>query len=159
MIYKIPYPGLQKSLSHLKIQVLDSVNYCKEFLPDYVNSPDEIFNYCKNRLIYKKDGKNEVFQTAKTIFENNYHGIPGAADCDCMSILLLACFIAKNYKKFGIVLCGRNPNNAVHIYTYCIKDGIKYYLDLTNDSFNFERYYPYKQEIPFKTNPIKIIIK
>lgn len=159
MNYKIKYPGLQESLSHFKIQVLDSINYCREFLPDFVNAPDEIFNFCKNRVIYKKDGKNEVFQTAKTIFENNYHGIPGACDCDCMSILLLACLISKGYRNIGIVLVGRNPHNAVHIYVYCIDKGNKYYLDLTNENFNFERFYPYRQEIPFKMNPIKIIIK
>lgn len=158
MNYKIPYPSLEKSLGHLKIQVLDSIYYCKNWLPSYVNDPDEIFNYCKNRIIYKKDGKNEVFQTAQTMFENNYHGIKGAGDCDCFTILLLACFCAKNYKDFGIVLAGRNPHNAVHIYAYCIYNGNKYYLDLTNECFNFERYYPYKQEIKFKRNPIIIKI-
>lgn len=157
MNYKIPYPGLTESLRHLKIQVLESIPYCKEILPEYVNTPWQIFAWCKNRTYYQLDGGNEVFQSVKTLFENNYHGQSGCGDCDCFSILLLSCFLAKNINNCGIVLAGRIPNQAVHIYTYCIYKGEKYYLDLTNNSFNFERYYPYKQEIVFKDNPIEII--
>lgn len=157
MKYVIDYPGLNESLVHFKIQVLESINYCKNVLPSGYMSPEDIFEWCKLRTHYKKDGFNEVFQSVPTLFENNYHGVSGYGDCDCFSILLLSCLSAKGYKDIGIVLVGRSPFNAVHIYVYCVNNGIKQYLDLTNKKFNFERFYPYRQEIKFKTNPIKVI--
>lgn len=159
MRYTIPYTGVNDSLKHLKIQVLESIPYCKSILPDNIKTPAQIFNWCKNRTFYVKDGKNEVFQSVQTLFENNYHGISGAADCDCMTILILSCLAARGYKKIGIVLVGRKPDQAVHIYAYCDYCGCRQYLDLTNEFFNFERYYPFKQHIRFKKTPIKIIFK
>jgi hypothetical protein len=157
MEYKIQYPGLQDSLLHLKIQVIQSIDYCKAILPDHVSTPEDIFYYCKNRTTYKADGGNELFQTAETLLENNVHGIPGAGDCDCFTILLLACLAARGYKNIGIVLVGRSPKNAVHIYVYVKEGNRTEFLDMTNNSYNYERFYPFKQLIPFKVTPIKVI--
>lgn len=160
MKYTISYPGLTESLKHFKIAVLESIPYCANFLPPHIKTPEDIFYYLKQHTTYKLDPKGEeLFQKAQTLMENNYHGIPGAGDCDCFSILILASLIAKNYKNCGIVLVGRNPKQAVHIYCYVDYNGKREYLDLTNKIFNFERDYPFKQEIKFINSPIKIIFK
>ena len=159
MKYVIKYPGLQNSLYHFKIQVLQSIDYMNKVLPDSVQTPENIYNWLKLRTTYVHDGDNEIFQTAQTLFENNIHGLSGAGDCDCFSIAALAALSSRGYKNIGIVLVGRTPKNAVHIYVYCKTEGKTQILDLTNKNFNFERYYPFKQFIPFKVTPIKIIFK
>ena len=47
MKYVIDYPGLNESLVHFKIQVLESIPYCKQILPSGSMSPEEIFDWCK----------------------------------------------------------------------------------------------------------------
>jgi hypothetical protein len=148
----MPYKDLNHALKLFRAQVIESIPYAIENFPA-LSSPEKIFNYLKLRTTYKKDPPGtELFQTLQTLFDNNFHGIPGAGDCDCFTIAGLATLIANGFTDCGILLAGRNPFCAVHIYVYGNRNGKRYYFDLTNRTFDYERYYPYKQHIPFKLN-------
>lgn len=151
MIANYPYKNINQVLAGIRTQIIDSVQYCYDNIPAMEN-PKELFYYLKERTRFKHDPENiELLQTAKTLFENNYHGIIGAGDCDCLVILSCACYIAQGWGNFDIVLAGRSHSAPVHIYTR-IKNNDGYYdvFDLTEANYNQERKYPLKQILPVK---------
>lgn len=80
----------------------------------------------------------------QTLFENNYHGISGAGDCDCFVITATACFIVSGL-PCQIVLAGNKPDSYTHIYNR-VKDFQEWInFDLTNPHFDTERAYKYKK--------------
>lgn len=142
------YKSLNHALKYLKVQVIESLPYAYNECPK-LKSPEAIFHYLKARTCYKHDPKGiELFQTLPTLMQDNFHGTPGAGDCDCFTIACLALLIANGFNNCGIVLVGRNPHVPVHIYAYVDYNGKREYLDLTNKYYNYERSYPYKQTIP-----------
>ena len=148
--YKIPYPGLNESLKHLRTQVIHSLPYTVKNLPRF-STPEEIFKYCKSKYTFRNDPPGtELFQTVPTLLQNNDIGNPGHGDCDDATIFCLAELLNSGFTDIGIVLTGRNKTNASHIYVYVIDNGQRKILDLTNKNFNQERPYPFKQYIPFK---------
>jgi hypothetical protein len=147
-VYK--YKNLNDTLHKLRSQVIDGLQYAAEEQPNF-SSPEQMFNYYKLRTRYKKDPKGkELFQTLPTLMENNYHGVPGTGDCDCFTIAGLTSTLVKFDYPTGIVLVGRNKRIPVHIYQYIDTDDGRKYFDLTNKVYDYERYYPYRQEIPFR---------
>jgi hypothetical protein len=147
--YKILYPGLNESLKHLRVQVIHSLPYIVKHTPRF-NTPEQIFNYCKERYTYKNDPNGvELFQTVHTLLTDNEHGRPGEGDCDDATIFCLSMLLINGF-DCGIVLTGRNKNNPTHIYAYALHNGERQILDLTNKKFNTIRPYPFKQYIPFK---------
>jgi len=153
-VKKMRYKDLNHALRLLRGQVMEGVPYAKENLPEF-NDPEKLYNYLKLRTRYKNDPKGvELFQTLPTLLDNNFHGVTGAGDCDCFTIAALSVLLANGFTNCGIVLAGRNPFTPAHIYAYVIDEkGEKKYLDLTNKVYNYERFYPYKQEIKFNLTP------
>ena len=152
---RMQYKNLNHALRLFKKQVTESIPYALEELPKF-DSPQEAFKYLRKLVTYKKDPQGvELFQTLPTLIENNFHGITGAGDCDCFTIAALATLIANGFTDCGIVLVGRSPLNPVHIYAYVDVNGKREYFDLTNRTYNYERPYPYRQEIPYKLNQVE----
>lgn len=149
---KIQYPNLKTALRYFKGQVYESVPYALENLPRF-QTPKQIFDWFKLRTTYINDPKGiELFQSLPTLLDNNYHGISGGGDCDCFTCGVLAALAANNFKNYGIVLVGRTPFSPVHIYAWADYSGERQYIDLTNRVFNFQRDYPYRQELKFYYN-------
>lgn len=143
----IPYKSLIHTLRSLKNQSLEGVGYMKKKLPSYLSEPSDLFYYLKDQVTYKHDPKGiELIHSPQSLFEDNYHGKPGAGDCDCFSSLSIAALKAMGIPEAQIKVCltGRNKNVPRHIYL-SVK-GTPF--DLTNDLYGEERIYPYKQEIP-----------
>lgn len=135
------------TLKSLKEQSLEGVGYMKKKLPSYLSEPSDLFYYLKDQVTYKHDPKGiELIHSPQSLFEDNYHGKPGAGDCDCFSALSIAALKAMGVPEAQIKVCltGRNKNVPRHIYL-SVK-GTPF--DLTNDLYGEERIYPYKQEIP-----------
>lgn len=152
MVSVEPYKDLSDSLRKFRIQVSESIPYALEHFPP-LDTPEKIFNYLKLRTTYKNDpAGRELFQSLETLLDHNKHGIPGAGDCDCFTIAALATLIANGFTDVGIVLAGRNPFCAKHIYAYVVDKGQRHVFDLTNKVYDYERFYPYKQSIPYKLN-------
>lgn len=152
---RIKYKNLNHALRLFKTQVTESIPYALEELPRF-ETPEEAFKYLRKKVTYKRDPKGvELFQTMPTLFENNFHGITGAGDCDCFTIAALATLIANGFTNCGIVLVGRNPLTPVHIYAYVDYNGKRNYFDLTNRTYDYERSYPFRQEIPYKLNQLE----
>jgi hypothetical protein len=141
------YKDINDTMKHLKVQIIDSIDYALKVTPKFKN-PEELFYWLKKRTVYKNDFKNvELLQTMPTMFERNCHNISGAGDCDCFTITTVACMIAQNWDNIYIDLVGREKSNPVHIYSDIVWKGKRQVLDLTNKQFNFERPYPYRQRI------------
>lgn len=150
-VYTIPYPGLNESLKHLRVQVIHSLPYAVRNCPKDLKTPEAVFKYCKEKFIYKSDPIGvELFQTVPTLLTANVLGTPGSGDCDDATIFVLTILLINGFSNCGIVLTGRQKSNPTHIYAYCDDNGTRKILDLTNKNFNEERPYPFKQFIPFK---------
>jgi len=147
-VIKKKYVDINDTLKHIKIQIIDSIDFALNCTPP-MQTPEQIFNFLKKRIIYKSDPRGvELLQSLPTLLENNYHNKPGAGDCDCFTIATVALLIANNFDNINIVLVGRSRTMPVHIYTVIYKDNKRIVLDLTNKRINQERPYPYIQEIP-----------
>lgn len=144
------YKGINQSLPAIRQQIIDSVEYCYNNFSGF-RTPDDLFMTLKGCTVYQHDPHQmELLQEAQTLFENNWHGIPGAGDCDCFTILAHACFIANGWPRQQIVLVGRNTKTPVHIYSR-VHDGTRWRVfDLTQPTIDSEREYPYKQLIDLK---------
>jgi hypothetical protein len=141
----VKYKSLQQTLEGIRQQVIDSLHFCVNEMPSF-NDPTEMFDSLRTMTTYKNDPPGiELLQTVPTLFDANYWGVPGAGDCDCFTILTLSMCLSQGWNDNQIVLVGRTPKNAVHIYSATIYKGKRYTLDLTNPYVNIERHYPYKQ--------------
>jgi hypothetical protein len=155
MVYtykRVKYPGLIGVLKGLKQQVRDSYNFANGFIPYWVETPEQLFEFLKNVTTYKKDPEgNEVLQKMETLFgPNNYHGLSGRGDCDCFTIAALASFHALGFKNPVVILAGKTNQAPGHIYAGIQISPTQYLpFDLTNDTLGYERYYKYKQVLPF----------
>lgn len=142
------YKDLNHALNLFRGQIIEGLPYAINQCPKFT-STESLFNWLKIRTKYKHDPNNiELFQTLPTLLDKNFHNITGAGDCDCFTIAVLTLLIANGFYNCGIVLVGRNKFNPVHIYAYVIDENNNTkFLDLTNNIYNYERIYPYKQKI------------
>lgn len=147
MIKKINYPAdFGSVIKYLRAQVLDSVDQLEEDYPKgSFQSAPEIWQAFKPKLKYVNDPPEaELFQCYHTLFYKNFHGIPGAGDCDCFSILAAAAAISSGL-PYNIVLASRYRDAPIHIYT-TIENKV---VDFTRRDFNTERFYPFVQKFSF----------
>jgi hypothetical protein len=149
LILKKPYKDINDTLTHLKIQVKDSLPFVCAIMPK-MRDPEVLFNWLKKRTVYRNDPSGvELLQTAQTMLRGKYWGKQGAGDCDCFVITTLACCICQGWHDLYIALVGRERGRAVHIYTVIYWKGERIVFDLTNKAYNYERDgYNYIQEIP-----------
>ena len=142
------YKDIHRTMTGVKIQIMDSLDYMDSFLPSIPKyDVKRLWMLLKPTVRYKDDPKGrELLQTSETLYDNNFHGLPGAGDCDCFTITTTAACIILNF-PCKICLVGRTKKEPVHIYNK-IWDG-NYYIpfDMTNNYVGVERYYPIKQEI------------
>jgi len=147
---KEPYKDINHTLQSLKKQVFDGLPYAVEHCPKF-ETPDRLFYWLKSRVTYKNDPEGvELIQTLPTLLNNNWHGSTGYGDCDCFTTAALTLLVASGFKNIYVVLVGRNRFTARHIYCGVIdNEGIFRVLDLTNNRYDYERPYPYKQHLKF----------
>lgn len=149
MILLKPYQDLNDVLTHLKIQVIDSLDFCEQWCPKF-NHPKTLFYFLKQNTVYRNDPETiELLMMAKTLITGSHTGEPGAGDCDDFTILALACLHTCGFNDLFVVLSGRNRRQPVHIYVKLKYNGSFYTFDLTNPRFNQERKYKYTQTLKF----------
>lgn len=148
-VLKRRYKDINDTLKAIKIQIIDGLDFALTECPQF-SHPRDLYNWMLDRCQYKDDFKNvELLQTLPTLLtEENAHGIPGAGDCDCMTIGLITLMIAQDWNDINVVLAGRTKKCPVHIYCEVKFKGTWYTLDLTNRKFNKVRFYPLTQKIP-----------
>jgi hypothetical protein len=83
--------------------------------------------------------------------DDNYHGKPGAGDCDCFTILTLAACEYLDFTPLKVALVGRKSSGPTHIYTMVWDEDKGDYcpFDLTNPYYCMQRKYKYQQLLPF----------
>lgn len=146
-VLRVPYTDINATMEGIRTQVLDSLFYCKNEMPRF-KDPESMFNNLRQMITYKNDPPGvELLQTVGTLFNDNYHGIPGAGDCDCFSILVLAMCAVHGWNDQRIILAGRTKLAPVHIWTQVKFNGVWYDMDLTQTYFNTSRKYKYIQKM------------
>jgi len=150
-VFRKKYVDINDTLRHIRLQVKEGMPWAKQNIPYFVN-PVEMYHWLRIRTKYVNDPPNvELLQTAETLFDNNWHGIPGAGDCDCFSVLTLTALCKQKWKHpMWIKLAGRNKQYPVHIWAGCDVDNKEIAMDLTQPKPYSERNYPYIQKIYFK---------
>lgn len=139
------YKDINATMQGIRTQVIDSLDFCVNEMPKF-KDPESLFKNLKQMITYKNDPPGiELLQTVQTLFNNNYHGIPGAGDCDCFSILFLSMAVAHGWNEQEIVLAGRSKLAPVHIWTRVKYNGTWFDCDLTQPYFNTRRKYKYTQ--------------
>lgn len=144
----VPYVDLEHTLKCIKIQVIDSLNFVSDFIPNTIQSPEGLFYFLKPQISYKKDPKGiELIQEAETLINNG-----GRGDCDCFTVLGLSSAYKLGFNPLYVVLVGNSKLAPTHIYmeVYDKNKGKIVPFDLTNPKYNMERKYKFKQRIPFK---------
>ena len=148
---KKKYVDINDTLRHIRLQVKEGMPWARQNVP-YTINPVELYHWLRIRTKYVLDPEGvELLQSADTLMENNYHGIPGAGDCDCFTILTLTALQTQKYRgKPWIKLAGRSKDYPVHIWGGIDYKGEEIAMDLTNRKAGEERKYPYIQKIYFK---------
>jgi len=113
-------------------------------------TPNALFEFLKMQVIYKDDPKNiELIQSMGTLFENNYHKIKGAGDCDCFTVTAMACLIYLGYSTgFLLYYNGTHPTHIAACYEK--ENGEIVPFDLTAGYCGELR--RYKEVIPYMIN-------
>jgi len=144
MKFKKKYKSLADTLKALQIQARESIPVCYE-ITDGIKDPEDLFYYLKSITTYKNDPAGiELIHSVHSLFEDNYHGIPGAGDCDCFTVLSLACLHCVTITPY-VVLAGNQKSNPTHIYSSGIWRKKYFTFDLTQKFFNSEREYKFRQ--------------
>jgi hypothetical protein len=145
---RVPYQDINQTLKGIHTQVCDSLDYCANKMPVY-SDPINMFYSLRKMVQYHSDPPGtELLQTVPTLFENNFWKMPGAGDCDCFSILILAMCCVHGWHKQRIVLCGRSKRAPVHIFTQVFYNNEWITLDLTRPLHNSHRKYKFYQFLP-----------
>jgi len=124
---------LQDTLDGIYYQVQKSVPFAQAH--NFGSNPIDIFYNLKDCTKFANDLNGiEQVQSMETMFgPNNIHGTPGAGDCDCFTVCMLACLKAANYTKAYIYLVGAEPEGPSHVYPGVDFLGGKFALDLTTN--------------------------
>jgi len=146
-VEKYQYIDIDDTLAQLMNQSYESLSYAAKICPRF-ETPEQLFNWLKHNTSFHSDPPGtELLQTMPTLFEENYHGVPGAGDCDCFVITAIACMKVNGWDDIAIVLCGRNRDTPVHIYNAVLDNGQWKAFDLTNTYYGEERTYPFRQTL------------
>ena len=151
MKLKKKYVDINDTLRHIRVQVMHSIPFAREVCPDFQN-PAQLFSWLKARTTYKNDPRGvELLQSMQTLFNGDYHGTPGAGDCDCFTIAALACMHVQQWPgPLWIKIAGRDRSAPVHIWAGLDFKGKPFALDLTEKQPDKERSYPFVQKIYYK---------
>ena len=144
MKYKIKYKSLEQTLKALQNQARESIPDSYQ-LTDGINNPQDLFYYLKTLVTYKNDPPGiELIHSVNSLFNDNFHGEPGSGDCDCFTVLSLACLHCLNIHPY-IVLAGNQKENPTHIYASGLFRKKYFTFDLTQTFFDQERKYKFRQ--------------
>lgn len=142
----IKYPGIQKVMQAMKLQILESIPYAQQHFYGY-SDPADLFTALRERLTYQDDPKGkEYIQTLKTLLEKNN----GYGDCDCFSVAAASCLCVNGFRNI-IILASNDSRSPTHVYNGVEGVGNTYTsFDLTEDYYGSERIYKYHQFLPVK---------
>ena len=146
MKMKIPYKNLHHTIEMMGKQIEESIPYAQKFVPRDCDAK-ELFWILRNNVKYVNDPDGiELLQSMPSMFEDNYHGIPGAGDCDCFTITAIACCLVSNI-PCRIVVVGNNPSAPSHVYAEVMDNGKWIPFDLVNAYYGETKNYAYKTYI------------
>lgn len=141
------FKDINDTVGAICFQIRKDLQWTKENSDFKTLTPEDIFYRLKNLVTYKLDPKgNELLQSCKTFATGKHYGTKFLGDCDCFTIFSLTILLANGFKssRLAIVLAGNRKNYPSHIYS--LVDGQPF--DLTQNFFNSERNYNFRQVLP-----------
>jgi hypothetical protein len=133
-----------KNLSQVKrligLKITESNQFAANFVPSYIKTAEDCFMWLKTKTTYLNDPPGiELLQSFQSLILDNYHGVPGAGDCDCLTIAAAATLNTRPRPiPFKIIYCG---NGKAPTHVFLSANGTAF--DLTTNSFGALR--PYKR--------------
>lgn len=127
---EITYNDLAQVKRLINLKIAESMPFAANFVPSYIQSAQDCFMWLKTKTVYQLDPPNfELLQSFQSLIHDNYHGIPGAGDCDCLTIAGAATLATrKKAIPYKVVYSG-NGKNPTHVFLYA--DGVPF--DLTHN--------------------------
>ena len=142
----MPYRNISHTIEMMGRQIEESLDYARDWTPVQTN-PKELFWIMRQNLTYKNDPKGiELLQSMPSMMDDNYHGVPGAGDCDCFTIAAIACCKAADI-PCRIVIVGNSAAAPSHVYAEVLDDGVWTPFDLVNPWYGQTKEYAYKKII------------
>jgi hypothetical protein len=146
MKMKVPYQNIAHTIDMMQRQIEESLDYAEDFTPRNT-TPKELFWIMRNNLTYKNDPPGvELLQSFPSMMEDNFHGKPGAGDCDCFTIAAVACCKAAGI-PCRIVIVGNSAIAPSHVYAEVLDNGQWMPFDLVNAYYGETKDYNYKKII------------
>ena len=149
MVLKEKYTSLHRTLEAMQVQIEDSLDYAREFVPRG-QSPSSLFWLLKQHTTYRHDPPGvELLQSMPTLMERNYWGVPGAGDCDCFTIAAVACCAVEKI-PCRIALVGNGTGSPTHVYCEVMDRGRWVAFDLVAPHYGQTKNYRYLSVIKVK---------
>lgn len=147
MYIQLPYKDIAQVMPYIRIQIRDSVPYARKHFSGFDSAAD-LYRELKRITQFEYDPDDmELLQESKTLFEDNWHGIPGAGDCDCFTITAIAALLINGFDPY-IILAGNGRSQPSHIYAgFLGRDNVVVPFDLTEKYCGQRRTYKYYQLI------------
>ena len=146
MRMKVPYRSLGHTIKMMQKQIEESLEYAHDFIPRNTTAK-ELFFILRQNTTYKHDPPGvELLQSFPSMMQDNYHGIPGAGDCDCFTIAAIACCVEAGI-PCRIVIVGNSKAAPTHVYAEVLDQGKWMPFDLVNPYYGHTKKYKYKHII------------
>lgn len=144
---RLPYKDIAQVMPYVKQQIEESIPYCEKRFGG-IDDITELFRELKGITTFEYDPEDmELLQTSQTLFEDNWHGKPGAGDCDCLTITAIAAMWVNGFSPY-IILCGNGRKQPSHIYAgFLGRENNVVSFDLTEPYCGSRRKYKYYQLI------------
>jgi hypothetical protein len=149
MVLKEKYTTLQRTLDCMQTQIEDSLSFARNFVPRG-ETPRSLFSLLKAHTTYRHDPPGvELLQSMPTLISNNFYGIPGAGDCDCLTIAAVSCLVVEKI-PVRIVVVGNTAKNPTHVYCEVLDGGRWTPFDLCSPFYGDTKKYRYLSIIKVK---------
>lgn len=128
------FKGTYQTLKAMNSQARGGVKFCAHHFGS--QTPLELFSHLKRVTTYTADPENiELVHGPRSLFQDNYHGKPGAGDCDDLATLARACFLAQGLKNY-FVIGGDSPEGWGHVWNAVhVGNGLYKPFDLVHDRY------------------------
>lgn len=132
------FENLNQVKGFIELKISESLQFAANYVPGYIQSPRDCFDWLKSKTSYINDPPGvELLQSFQSLMLDNYHGVPGAGDCDCLTIAGAATIATrKKPAPYKIVYSG-NGKTPTHVFLSV--RGIAF--DLTTPDFGTLRTY------------------
>lgn len=114
---ELNYKGLAQVKKLIQLKISESIPFAANFVPGYIQTPEDCFMWLKTKTRYEHDPAGvELLQSFQSLILDNFHGVPGAGDCDCLTIAGAAALQTRRRPANVKLIYAGNGDNPTHIF-------------------------------------------